>query len=160
MSKKLVAYFSVTGTTRSVAKSLAKAADADLFEIKPEIPYTEEDIDWQDEKARSSIEMKDPSSRPGIEGDDANIAEYDVIFLGFPIWWYKAPAIINTFLENYDFAGKTIVLFATSGGSGLRKMADVLKESVDDTTVIIDGEMLNGDPDIYKLKQWVTTLGL
>lgn len=160
MSKKLVAYFSARGTTRGVAKLLAKAADADLFEIKPEIPYTEEDLDWQDENARSSLEMRDRSSRPAIVENDVRIAEYDVIFLGFPIWWYMVPTIVNTFLESHDFAGKTIVLFATSGGSGLGKMADALKESVDSTTVILEGGMLNGDPNVYQLKQWVTALGL
>ena len=116
--KKLVAYFSASGTTRKVAEELAAAIGADVYEIRPKAPYTRADLDWMDKKSRSTLEMKDPSSRPELADRDARIAEYDEVFLGFPIWWYVAPTIINTFLESYDFSGKKIVLFATSGGSG------------------------------------------
>ena len=114
----LVAYFSASGTTAKAAKVLAKAADADLYEIKPAIPYTRADLNWMDKGSRSSVEMSDKHSRPALADTDAPIAGHDVIFLGFPIWWYVAPTIVNTFLESYDFTGKTIILFATSGGSG------------------------------------------
>lgn len=112
----LVAYFSASGTTAKAAKVLAKAADADLYEIKPAIPYTRADLNWMDKGSRSSVEMSDKHSRPALADTDAPIAGHDVIFLGFPIWWYVAPTIVNTFLESYDFTGKTIILFATSGG--------------------------------------------
>ena len=118
MGKKLVAYFSASGTTAKVAKSLAEAAGADLYEIKPQMPYTKADLNWMDKTARSTIEMNDKSSRPAIATGDLDVSGYDTILLGFPIWWYIAPTIINSFLEAYDFSGKTIVLFATSGGSG------------------------------------------
>ena len=118
MSKKLVAYFSASGTTAAVAKTLAEVAEADLYEIKPQTPYTSADLNWMNKTSRSSVEMNDKSSRPLLADTDANIKGYDTIFLGFPIWWYIAPTIINTFLESYDFSGKTIILFATSGGSG------------------------------------------
>ena len=118
MSKKLVAYFSASGITRNVAKMVAEAAGADLYEITPKEAYTKADLNWMDKKSRSSVEMADKKIRPEITDTDAKIAEYDEIFLGFPIWWYVAPAIINTFLEKYDFIGKKMVLFETSGGSG------------------------------------------
>ena len=118
MSKKLVAYFSASGTTAAVAKALSEAAGADLYEIKPQTPYTRADLNWQDKKSRSSVEMNNKTHRPPLADKDAHIENYDTIFLGFPIWWYVAPTIINTFLESYDFTGKTIILFATSGGSG------------------------------------------
>ena len=143
-----------------MAKKLAEAAEADLYEIKPEIPYTKADLNWRDEQARSTIEMKDKSYRPAIADKEADIAAYDVIFVGFPIWWYVAPTIINTFLESYDFAGKTIVLFATSGGSGFGKTAAELKGSVDGTTVIKEGKVLNGSPSIDVLRNWIIVLGL
>ncbi len=121
MGKKLVAYFSASGVTKRYAETLAKAADADLFEIKPSVPYTNDDLDWKNSKSRSSVEMKNPDSRPEIAEKLSNMDEYDTVFVGFPIWWYVAPTIINTFLESYDFSGKTIIPFATSGGSGLGK---------------------------------------
>ena len=160
MSKKLVAYFSASGVTGNVAKLLAEAADADLFEIKPEVPYTSADLDWQDKNSRSSVEMRDKSSRPAIAESNAKVEKYDVIFVGFPIWWYVAPTIINTFLESYDFAGKTIILFATSGGSGFGKTVDALKGSVDDTAIIKEGKILNGSQSVSTLKDWITTFGL
>ena len=121
MSKKLVAYFSASGVTAKVAQALAEAIGADIFEIAPKVPYTEADLNWMDEKARSTIEMNDPSSRPEIESKRDNMSEYDTIFVGFPIWWYVAPTIINTFLESYDLTGKKIIPFATSGTSGIGK---------------------------------------
>lgn len=160
MSKKLVAYFSASGVTAEVAKKLSEAANADLYEIKPEVPYTEADLDWRDQNSRSSVEMKDKAFRPALADKNANIAEYDVIFVGFPIWWYVAPTIINTFLESYDFSGKTIMLFATSGSSGFGKTAEELKDSVSDTTVIREGKILGGDQSIDDLKTWVKELKL
>lgn len=161
MSKKsLVAYFSASGVTARAAKTLAEAAGADLYEIKPKTPYTKADLNWMDKNARSSIEMNDPLSRPEIADQNADIASYDVIFLGFPIWWYVAPTIINTFLESYDFSGKTIVLFATSGGSGLGKTVEKLKPSVSDTAVIVEGKMLNGRMTKNNLESWLKTLDL
>ena len=119
MSNKLVAYFSAGGVTRSVAEKLADETGADLFEIVPENPYTHADLDWQNSRSRSSVEMKDRNARPAIASKIVDMSRYDVIFVGFPIWWYREPSIIDTFMEAYDFSGKTIVPFATSGGSGL-----------------------------------------
>lgn len=144
MSRKLVAYFSASGVTRKVAEGLARAAEADLYEIKPQILYTTEDLDWKNENSRSSVEMKNKSDRPALADTDANIADYDEIILGFPIWWYVAPTIINTFLESYDFSGKKIVLFATSGSSGFGNTVEELKVSVSETTEIVEGKLLNG----------------
>jgi flavodoxin len=158
MSKKLVAYFSASGVTGNVAKILAEAAGADLYEIKPETPYTPADLDWQDKKSRSTVEMKDKSFRPGIADKNANIETYDVVFVGFPIWWYVAPTIINTFLESYDFAGKTVVLFATSGGSGFGKTVKNLKGSVAATTVIKEGKILNGKQIKADLAVWADSI--
>ena len=128
MSKKLVAYFSASGTTKEAAERLAKAAGADLFEIRPAIPYTSADLNWMDKKSRSSVEMNDPDSRPEIAETMPNMADYDTVFIGFPIWWYAAPHIIHTFVESYDFSGKTLVPFATSGGSGMGKTVDELRK--------------------------------
>lgn len=125
--KKLVAYFSATGTTRKAAERLAKAVGADLFEIKPAVPYTHADLNWHNSHSRSSVEMNDPASRPEIAERFDRMDEYDVVYIGFPIWWYVAPTIINTFVESYDFSGKTILPFATSGGSGMGKTVEVLK---------------------------------
>lgn len=121
MSRKLVAYFSASGVTAKVAETLAEAIGADIFEIEPKVPYTKADLDWTNRQSRSSIEMNDPASRPAIAGVRDNMADYDTLFVGFPIWWYVAPTIINTFLESYDLTGKTIIPFATSGGSGIGK---------------------------------------
>ena len=157
MSKTLVAYFSASGTTAKVAKNLAEAAGADLYEIKPAEPYTQADLNWMDKKSRSSVEMNDKSSRPALADKDADISAYNTILLGFPIWWYVAPTIINSFLESYDFSGKKIVLFATSGGSGFGKAVDGLKGSAADA-VITEGKILNGNPSSDELKAWVNTL--
>ena len=160
MSKKLVAYFSASGVTEKAAKLLAEAAGADIFEIEPEIPYTKADLNWMDKTSRSTIEMNDPSSRPEIKNRVENMAQYDVIFLGFPIWWYRQPAIIDTFLEQYDLSDKTIVLFATSGGSGFGKTAAGLKDKVSSDTKIIEGKLLNGRQDVKSLTEWVNGLRL
>ena len=127
MSKKLVAYFSASGITQKAAERIAKISGSDLFEIKPSVPYTKEDLDWTNKNSRSSVEMKNPDSRPEIANKIPNINEYDTIFIGFPIWWYVAPTIIDTFIESYDFSGKTIIPFATSGGSGFGKTSRFLK---------------------------------
>ena len=128
MSGKLVAFFSASGVTAALAQRLSRVAGADLFEIKPAVPYTSADLDWTNASSRSSVEMKNPASRPEIAEKLPSMADYDVVFLGFPIWWYVAPTIINTFLESYDFSGKTVVPFCTSGGSGVENAAAHLKE--------------------------------
>ena len=153
MNKRLVAYFSASGVTARVAENLANAAEADLYEIKPAVPYSRADLNWMDKQSRSSVEMRDKSSRPAIADTDANIADYDTIFIGFPIWWYIAPTIINTFLEAYDFSGKKVVLFATSGGSGFGKAVASLQPSAPKAEIIA-GEILNGDPNEKKLKSF------
>ena len=160
MSKKLVVYFSASGVTANVAKQLAKAAKADIYEIEPKEPYTKADLDWTNKNSRSSVEMNNKNSRPEIISKELNIAEYDVIFLGFPIWWYVAPTIINTFLESYDFSNKTVVLFATSGGSGFGKTAAELKGSVSPETKIVEGKLLNGNYSTEEIKKWVNSLNL
>ena len=158
MAKSLVAYFSASGVTGKVAEVLAKAAGADLHEMKPAVPYTSADLNWMDKKSRSSVEMADPSSRPEIANKVENMDQYDTVFVGFPIWWYVAPTIINTFLEQYDFSGKKIVLFATSGGSGFGKTASALKNSVSASAQIVEGRLLNGRVQEAELKDWVKTL--
>lgn len=157
MSKTLVAFFSASGVTRQVAQKLAAAAQADLYEIKPAVPYTQADLNWRDKSSRSSVEMQDPSSRPQLADTDAKIEQYDRILLGYPIWWYMAPTIINTFLESYDFSGKSIILFATSGGSGFGKSVKELSPSCPNAT-IREGRMLNGNPSEQELRQWVESL--
>ena len=157
MSNRLVAYFSASGTTARVAKNLAQAAGADLYEIKPAVPYTSADLNWMDKKSRSTVEMNDRSFRPPLADTDAPIAGHDTILLGFPIWWYVAPTIINTFLESYDFSGKTIVLFATSGGSGFGKTVASLAPSCPGATMK-EGRLLNGNPSQADLKKWVESI--
>ena len=155
----LVAYFSATGTTAKAAKVLANAVGGELYEIKPAVPYTSADLNWMGKNSRSSVEMKDAHSRPALADTDAPVAGHDVIFLGFPVWWYVAPTILNTFLEAYDFTGKTIVLFATSGGSGLGKAASGLRVSAPGAK-IMDGRMLNGRLDEAELRTWAEGLKL
>lgn len=155
----LVAYFSASGTTAKAAKALANAVGGELYEIKPAVPYTNADLNWMDKNSRSSVEMNNPHSRPELADTDAPVAGRDIIFLGFPIWWYMAPTIINTFLEHYDFSGKTIVLFATSGGSGLGRSAACLRSSAPGAK-IVDGRMLNGRLQEAELKKWVSGLNL
>ena len=159
MNKKiLVAYFSATGNTRRVAQNLAKAVDADIYEIKPAKPYSDADLDWTNKSSRSSVEMADHSSRPEMIKDDFSVKDYETIYLGFPIWWYIAPTIVNTFLEKHDFSNKKIILFATSGGSGLGNSIDNIKNSVSDSTKVINGKVFNTNISVEELKKWVETL--
>ena len=159
MSKKLVAYFSASGVTASVAKKLAEAAGAELYEIKPAVKYTSADLNWNNSNSRSSVEMKDKKSRPELADKNAKLEGVDVVFLGFPIWWYVAPTIINTFLEAYDFSGKKIILFATSGGSGFGKAVDGLKPSAPNAE-IREGKLFRSSVSVDDLKKWVDNLGL
>ena len=160
MDKTLVAYFSASGVTAKVADKLADALGADIYEIRPETPYTKSDLNWMDKKSRSTIEMNDKTIRPAIADKNARIDEYNTIFLGFPIWWYVAPTIINTFLESYDFAGKKIILFATSGGSRFGKTVEELKVSVPDSCEIVEGKLLNGTQTIPSIRKWTESLNL
>ncbi len=149
MGKKLVSYFSASGTTKKTAQLIAKATGADLYEITPKVAYTEADLNWMDKKSRSSVEMNDKKFRPEIEEKDAHISEYDEIILGFPIWWYVAPTIVNTFLEKYDFTGKKIVLFATSGGSGFGNTVKELQPSAPNAE-FVEGKVLNNKQEVEK----------
>ena len=158
MSKKLVAYFSATGRTAKVAKLLAEALGADIHEIQPKEPYTRSDLNWLNKKSRSSVEMNNKTFRPEIAGSNVNLDAYDVVFLGFPIWWYVAPTIINTFLESSDFSGKKIILFATSGGSGFGKTVEELEVSVSGDAQIIEGKLLNGAQTLENVSAWVRSL--
>ncbi len=158
MSKRLVAYFSATGVTAKVADMLADAVGADIHEIRPKVPYTKADLNWMDQNSRSSVEMRNKAFRPEIADNYVQMDDYDVVFLGFPIWWYVAPTIINTFLESHDFSGKKIVLFATSGGSKFGKTVEELKVSVSADTEIIEGTLLNGEQSIAAIKAWTDTL--
>ena len=160
MSKKLVAYFSASGVTAKVAGLLADAVGADIHEIRPKFPYSKADLNWMDKKSRSTIEMNNKAFRPEIEHSDLKMDAYDVVFLGFPIWWYVAPTIINTFLESYDFAGKKIILFATSGSSGFGKTVEELKVSVPASCEIIEGKLLNGKQTIPSIRAWTETLNI
>ena len=159
MAKTLVAYFSASGVTKKVAQNIQSALNADIYEIKPAIPYSDADLNWMDKNSRSTIEMEDKSSRPEIILDGLDVAQYSVIFLGFPIWWYIAPTIINTFLEAYDFSGKKIVLFATSGGSGFGKTIDFVKNSAPNAE-FIQGKLLNHNPSTADIQNWVNNLNL
>lgn len=156
MSNTLVAYFSAGGTTKKAAAKVAEAAGADLYEIRPKVPYTDADLNWMDKKSRSSIEMSDKSFRPEIAGNDAHIEKYDTILIGFPIWWYVAPTIINTFLEKYDLTGRKIVLFATSGGSGFGNTVKELQPSAPGAE-IVEGKLLNR-ANKQEIENWVKTL--
>ena len=150
MSRKLVAYFSASGNTAALAEKLAKAAGADLYEIKPAVPYTREDLNWQNKQSRSSVEMSDHGSRPALADTMANAAAYDTVYIGFPVWWYIAPTIINSFLESYDFSGKKIILFATSGGSGFGKAVQNLTLSAPGAQ-IVEGKVNPSAKDIELL---------
>ena len=152
MKKVLVAYFSASGVTKKVAEKIAAAVNGDLFQIEPAIAYTEEDLNWMNKNSRSSLEMSDKDFRPAMIKTELNLSEYDSILLGFPIWWYVAPTIINTFLESYDFSGKKITLFATSGGSGFGNTVQELRNSAPDAH-IVEGKIMNmaSAEDIQKL---------
>lgn len=156
MGKRLVAYFSAGGTTKKVAEMIANSAKADLFEIEPKIPYTKADLDWMDQKSRSSMEMNDKKFRPEVLDTDTDFNAYDEIILGFPIWWYVAPTIVNTFLEKYNFSGKKIILFATSGGSGFGNTARELQTSAPDS-VITEGKIFHNVVK-QQIAEWVGTL--
>ncbi|MBQ3444459.1 MAG: NAD(P)H-dependent oxidoreductase [Selenomonadaceae bacterium] len=160
MSKTLVAFFSASGSTRRLANTLAEVVGADTYEIKPATPYTGKDLNWNDSQSRSSVEMADITSRPALADKSAKVADYDTIFLGFPIWWYVAPHIINSFLESYDFAGKTIVLFATSGGSGFGQTLNQLKPSCADSVRWVVGQVFRSRTDKNALADWVKSLSL
>lgn len=157
MTKTLVAYFSASGTTKKLAKKLAEAIDADLFEIQPKIPYSPQDLNWNDKNSRSTIEMKDRSSRPAIENNVEDMEQYDTIFVGFPIWWYIAPTIINTFLEQYDLTGKKIIPFATSGGSGMGKTNENLKDSCKGAE-LLEGRRFSYSAGEAELKSWAENI--
>lgn len=152
-TKTLVAYFSATGTTAKVAESLAKSIGADLFEIKPEQPYTDADLNWRDANSRSSVEMKDMNARPAIASKVEDMAKYEVVFVGFPIWWYREPSIIDTFLESYDFGGKTIVPFATSGSSGMGKSGEIMQKLVPNAKVL-EGKRFPANVSADELQSW------
>lgn len=154
--KTLVAYFSATGTTKGVAQQLAEVTGADLHEIKPEKPYTDADLNWQDKQSRSTIEMEDKSSRPAITEKLPNMQEYDVIYVGFPIWWYTCPTIINTFMESYDFKGKTVIPFATSGGSSIKKACEDLKTAYPEVNWK-EGKLLNRASK-SEIEEWISGL--
>ena len=153
MTKALVAFFSASGTTARVARDLAEAAGGDLFEISPERPYTGADLNWRDKGSRTTEEMSDESCRPAIAGKVADMAQYDAVFVGFPVWWYVEPRIVDTFLEAYDFTGKTVVPFATSGGSGLGKAPQRMQALASDAKVL-PGGLLNGRPLKAELAEW------
>ena len=153
MSRKLVAYFSAGGVTAKVAETLSDALGADLFEIVPKVRYTKADLDWRDKTSRSTIEMNDSASRPQIESLRDNVADYDMIYVGFPIWWYVVPTIINTFLESYDLTGKTIIPFATSGGSGMGKTNEKLAPSCPGAT-LKDGNVFSMNATRQELADW------
>ena len=157
MGKTLVAYFSASGTTAKAAKELADAISADVYEIKPVAPYTKADLNWMDKKSRSSVEMNDRASRPQVVTGDVDITAYDTVFLGFPIWWYTAPTIINSFLESRDFSGKRIIVFATSGGSGLGKTVRDLQASAP-AAQFVEGKILNGRNSAADLKAWAESV--
>lgn len=159
MSKTLVAYFSASGVTQSVAETLSKVASADLYEIKPKVAYTSADLDWTNNKSRSSIEMNDSAFRPPMAENISDISQYDTIFIGFPVWWYVAPTIINTFIEANDFTGKTVIPFATSGSSGIENCEKNLQKQYPH----IDwkkGKLLNGKQTEKSLSQWITEYNL
>lgn len=153
MGKKLVTYFSASGVTKSVAEKLAQAVQGDIFEIRPAVAYTKADLDWRDKNSRSTVEMNDLSIRPKMAEGDIDVSPYDTVYVGFPIWWYIAPTIINTFLEKYDFGGKKIVLFATSGGSGWGKTVEKLEDSCKGATVV-EGKIFPAGVSVEELKEW------
>lgn len=157
MSRKLVAYFSASGVTAKVAEKLSEAIGADLYAIEPEVPYTKADLDWMDKKSRSTIEMNNPASRPAIAGKRDNMNDYDTVFVGFPIWWYVAPTIINTFLESYDLTGKTIIPFATSGGSDMGKTNERLLPSCKGAK-LLNGKVFKASVSGADLAKWAEGL--
>lgn len=160
MSKVLVAYFSVSGVTKKVAEELAKVEKAELFEITPETPYTAADLDWTNQQSRSTLEMKDLNCRPAVTGQVENMAQYDVVFVGFPVWWGREPSVVDTFLDAYDFTGKKIVPFCTSGGSGIGETAKRIQEIVGASVTVEEGTRLGGTVSEEDLETWTAGLGL
>jgi len=158
-SKVLVAYFSATGTTEGVAEHIANGLSADIYEIVPEEPYTDADLNYNDNNSRTTIEMNDPDTRPAISGSVENMEQYDIVFIGYPIWWGEAPRIVSTFIESYDFSGKTIVPFCTSGGSGMGSSAINL-EQLTSGAEWLSGERLSGSDSKDTVMEWVNGLGL
>lgn len=159
MSNILVAYFSASGVTARLAKTLVEVTGGELYEICPVSPYTSADLNWNNKNSRSSVEMNDKSSRPAIAAPVAHMEQYDTVFVGFPIWWYEAPRIIQTFLESYDLSGKTVVPFATSGGSGMGKTASILQKSCP-AARIFPGKRMSAAADVCEVSAWVKSLGL
>lgn len=157
MSRKIIAYFSASGVTAKVAEKLSEAIGADLYAIEPEVPYTKADLDWMDKKSRSTIEMNNPASRPAITGKRDNMNDYDTVFVGFPIWWYVAPTIINTFLESYDLTDKTIIPFATSGGSDMGKTNEKLLPSCKGAK-LLNGKVFKASVSGADLAKWAEGL--
>ena len=157
--KILVAYFSATNTTEGVAETIADSLSADIYEIVPEQPYTDDDLNYHDDNSRSTIEMNDSSARPAISGSVEDMEQYSIVFIGYPIWWGDAPRILSTFVEKYDFSGKTIVPFCTSGGSGVGSSATNL-EALTDGATWLDGTRLNGGSSHETIVDWVNGLGL
>ena len=157
MSKTLIAYFSAQGSTAKLAKTLAAATAAELYEIKPAVPYERRDLNWMDKKSRSTVEMQDKSCRPALEYTDAPVAEADVIFLDFPIWWYREPSIIDSFLDTYDWAGKTVVPFCTSGGSDLGEGQDRI-ETLAKGAKVLRGRRFSARATEAELKKWIENL--
>ena len=153
MSKALVAYFSASGVTKRVAENLAKSIGADLYEIAPKTPYTRADLNWMDKKSRSTVEMNDRSARPAIAASVSDMTAYSTVFVGFPIWWYREPSIIDTFMETYDFNGATVVPFATSGGSGLGESAGNM-QALAPTAKVTGGKRFSGNTAAQALKEW------
>ena len=160
MSKVLVTYFSVSGVTKKVAEELAKVEQADLFEIVPETPYTAEDLDWRNQQSRSTLEMKDLNCRPAIKGQVENMAQYDVVFVGFPVWWGREPSVVDTFLDAHDFSGKKVVPFCTSGGSDIGETAKRIQELVGTAATVDEGTRLGGTVSEADLETWTAGLDL
>ncbi len=159
MSKKLVAYFSASGSTAKLAKTLASAADAELYEIRPAVPYERRDLNWMDKKARSTVEMQDKNCRPELADHDAPIADADIVFVGFPVWWYREPSIIDSFLEAYDFSGKTVIPFLTSGGSELGEGQERI-EKLARGAKVLHGRRFSARASESELKSWIAGLNL
>ena len=160
MNKVLVAYFSTSGVTRKVAAEIAKTEQAELFEILPEVPYSAKDLNWKDKQSRSTLEMQDSGCRPPIIGKVENMTQYDVVFIGFPIWWGREPSVVDTFLDTHNFTGKTIVPFCTSGGSGIGETAKRMQEIVGASAVVKEGKRLGGTISEADLAIWTSALGL
>ena len=160
MSKVLVSYFSASGVTEKVAEELAKVEGADLFKITPETAYTPADLDWRDKQSRSTLEMSDPNCRPAVTGKVENMDQYDVVFVGFPIWWGREPSVVDTFLDAYSFKGKKVIPFCTSGGSGIGKTADHIRSIVGEDVSVDAGKRLGGQISEEDLKLWTDGLQL